>query len=86
MKKTDIGLHLIHATLAAALLGFAIFLIAVTVNAMRPARTTIPDADVALITSQLKAKSAGDCVIEEVPGGYRAVEMRTGKVYRIARN
>jgi hypothetical protein len=36
-----------------------------------------------LITSDLQSRSAGDCVLERTGYGFKATELKTGKVFKV---
>jgi hypothetical protein len=51
----------------------------------RAMRQDISQMDAEFVTKELHRRAAEDCVVTPVPGGYRCVEMRTGKVFMVKR-
>lgn len=47
----------------------------------RAMRQDISQMDAEFIIKELHRRAAEDCVVTPIPGGYRCVEMRTGRVF-----
>ncbi|MEN6375494.1 MAG: hypothetical protein ABFD75_12070 [Smithella sp.] len=76
--------HFSHAIMIAGVTTCLIGLTAISV-VPTPERQQLSQADVNHIERQLLKKCADDCVLEQTKSGWKCKEIKTGKVFKIAR-